>query len=225
MNEQVKTFFSPHAKGMAGLEDHRDGAIYWGTDIEGIDLGRNDGEAFAHHALSKGLIGDLGERHDGSLERGAELHIGPDFLCGERIFARLRRRRSYRCRAGAQLLVDLVKHELHGGAHDDLHVLFGGVDDAGNPGALDSGVIDKRAILHTHAQAGGAVVQGIDIVLAAETLDDAGGGSGGLIIACGGIVVFRGVLVIAAARGLQVKPADEVVEYNEIQGEENNAHN
>ena len=97
------------------------------------------------------------------------------------------------------------------------------MDDAGDGGALDYGVVDKRAILDAHAQARGAVVQGVNVVLAAEAFDDARGIGCGLVIAADGIRRVVG-FILAAARGLEVEPADEEVEDDEVEEEEAHAH-
>ena len=79
--------------------------------------------------------------------------------------------RTETCSEGClQHLLQLIIHELHLGADDDLAGGLVGADDTGSTGSLHSLFIHSGVVLNGEAQAGSAVVHAGDVLLAADGL-------------------------------------------------------
>ena len=71
--------------------------------------------------------------------------------------------------AGSQHLLQLVVHELHLGADDDLASVLAGTDDTGSTGSLDSLLVNLSVVEHLKAQTGCAVTNVLHVLLAADS--------------------------------------------------------
>ena len=137
----------------------------------------------------------------------------------------------------SQQACDFVIDKLDFGAHDDLDRLLCRSHHTGGGGFADEGFIDKRSVVDVCAQPGGAIVDGVDVVLAAKPLNDLLGGMGIGVVSAAfrcprtrdigkGIeartAIFR--FIVIASGGFDVKQADERVEDAEVGEEVDNAH-
>ena len=113
-------------------------------------------------------------------------------------------------------LLQLIVDELHLGADDDLAGVLARADDACGAGSLDGLFIHGGVVLDLKAQAGGAVLDVLDVALAAHGSQDARGDLGVVVVGQDHLLLGVGVLVVVlTAGGLEVEGLDQGVEDHE----------
>ena len=114
-------------------------------------------------------------------------------------------------------LLELFVYKLNLGSDDDLHSGLARADDTGGTGGLDLSLVDQQAVLHFQTQTGDAVIDGGDVLLAAQAFQNDGSHCGVVVI--GQLDLHLAVLIVLTAGGLQIPLLDGKVEHGEEHGE------
>ena len=122
--------------------------------------------------------------------------------------------RTETCSEGClQHLLQLIIHELHLGADDDLAGGLVGADDTGSTGSLHSLLIHSGVVLNGEAQAGSAVVHAGDVLLAADGLQHASSNLSVVVVGQNDLLLSLFGILVLTAGGLQVELGDGEVEH------------
>lgn len=116
-----------------------------------------------------------------------------------------------RCRK-LQHLLQLVVDKLNLGSDNDLASGLAGADNAGSTSSLDGLLVDSSAVLDLEAQTSGAVVNVGNIVLAADSSQNAGGDGGEVVVGEGDVGLSSLGILVLTAGGLQVELDDSELE-------------
>ena len=104
-----------------------------------------------------------------------------------------------------QHLLQLVINELNLGSDNDLASGLAGADNTGSTGSLNGLLVDSSAVLDLEAQTGSAVVNVGNVVLAADSSQNAGSDGGEVVVGEGDVSLGSLSVLILTTGGLQVE--------------------